>query len=223
MHISVISIFPDMMNLLDFGVVSRAKTQNTLKVDVFNPRDYTEDAYHRVDDRPYGGGPGMVMLAEPLYQAIHSAKQALNRKVIYLSPKGKPLTQAMLAMAATQPGLILLAGRYEEVDQRLIDTSVDELWSLGDYVLSGGELAALVVIDGIARLLPGTLGSAESAVSDSFQNGLLDHPHYTRPEVWHDQAVPTVLLSGDHKAIAEWRKKEALNLTIKQRPDLIDK
>ncbi len=221
MHISVISLFPEMFNVLDFGVVGRAKTNKLLRVDTINPRDFTEDAYHRVDDRPYGGGPGMVMMAEPLQRAIDAAKNALPRKVIYLSPKGKPLQQSMLAEAASSPGFIFLAGRYEEIDQRLIDTSVDELWSLGDYVLSGGELAAMVVIDGIARLLPGVLGSTESAVSDSFQNGILDHPHYTRPEVWRGLGVPAVLLSGDHQAIAAWREQQALALTKQNRPDLM--
>ncbi len=224
MQIEAISLFPQMFDALNCGITGRAIKQQRLIIDVINPREFTSNVHQTVDDRPYGGGPGMVMMVEPLNQAINAAKAKLEQpaKVIYLSPQGKPLTQAAIKEFSTQPGLILLAGRYEGIDERLIESAVDEEWSLGDYVISGGELAALVLIDAITRLLPGALGDAESAEQDSFMHGLLDHPHYTRPEKLESDTVPSVLLSGDHKAIKRWRLKQSLGRTWLRRPDLLE-
>lgn len=224
MHLGVISLFPEMFKAVtDFGVTGRAVKSGRLNVSLWNPRDFTDDKHRTVDDRPYGGGPGMVMKVTPLLAAIDDAKTALGRdsKVIYLSPQGKPLTQAALGELAQQKNLILLAGRYEGIDERLIKQQVDEEWSIGDYVLSGGELPAMVLIDGMARLLPGVLGDAESAEQDSFMDGLLDHPHYTRPEQLEGDTVPPVLLGGDHEAIRKWRLKQSLGRTWLRRPDLL--
>ncbi len=222
MQIDVISLFPEMFQALHCGIVGKAIERQLLKVHYWNPRDYTTDHQHTVDDRPYGGGPGMVMKVEPLCKAIEAAKaQATQAKVIYLSPQGQVLTQQDIANFAKQPQLILLAGRYEGIDERVIELQVDEQWSIGDYVLSGGEFPAMVLIDAITRLLPGALGHEDSASQDSFSSGLLDHPHYTRPEIIHNLNVPEVLLSGDHKAIARWRKKLALARTWQKRPDLL--
>ena len=208
-----------------FGVLGRAIKQQQLTLQCFNPRDYTEDKHHTVDDRPYGGGPGMLMKVGPLAKAILAAKEVAgeNARVVYLSPQGQQLDQRLVVnTAAEEKDLILIAGRYEGIDERLIDTLVDEEWSIGDYVLSGGEFAALVVVDAITRLIPGVLGDDESAIQDSFMNGLLDCPHYTRPELIDDLTVPKVLLSGDHKAIKRWRLKQALGRTWLRRPDLLD-
>ncbi len=224
MHLGVISLFPEMFKAVtDFGVTGRAVKNGRLQVTVWNPRDFTDDKHRTVDDRPYGGGPGMVMKVAPLLAAIDNAKTLLgkNSKVIYLSPQGKPLTQVVLGELAQQKSLILLAGRYEGVDERLIKQQVDEEWSIGDYVLSGGELPAMVMIDGMARLLPGVLGDAESAEQDSFMDGLLDYPHYTRPEQLEGDTVPPVLLGGDHEAIRKWRLKQSLGRTWLRRPDLL--
>ncbi|MCX4190297.1 tRNA (guanosine(37)-N1)-methyltransferase TrmD [Methylophaga sp. OBS3] len=224
MHLGVISLFPEMFSAVtDYGVTGRAVKNERLKVSLWNPRDFTDDKHRTVDDRPYGGGPGMVMKVAPLMAAIDDAKTLLGRdsKVIYLSPQGKPLTQAALSDMAKQDSLILLAGRYEGIDERLIQQQVDEEWSIGDYVLSGGELPAMVLIDGMARLIPGVLGDAESAVQDSFVDGLLDHPHYTRPEELNSEVVPPVLLGGDHEAIRKWRLKQSLGRTWLRRPDLL--
>ncbi len=224
MHLGVISLFPEMFKAVtDFGVTGRAVKNGRLQVTVWNPRDFTDDKHRTVDDRPYGGGPGMVMKVAPLLAAIDNAKTLLgkNSKVIYLSPQGKPLTQVVLGELAQQKSLILLAGRYEGVDERLIQQKVDEEWSIGDYVLSGGELPAMVMIDGMARLLPGVLGDAESAEQDSFMDGLLDYPHYTRPEQLEGDTVPPVLLGGDHEAIRKWRLKQSLGRTWLRRPDLL--
>jgi len=224
MQIEVISLFPAMFDAItQFGVTGRAVLNGLLTVNVWNPRDYTTDNHRTVDDRPFGGGPGMVMMIEPLQKAIADArrKAPAGSKIVYLSPQGKKVNQALLIDAVKQPGWIFLAGRYEGVDERLIETEVDEEWSIGDYVISGGELAAMVVIDGLARLLPGALGHADSADQDSFVNGLLDYPHYTRPESFGGQIVPSVLLSGDHEAIARWRLKQALGRTWLRRPDLL--
>ncbi len=224
MHLGVISLFPEMFKAVtDFGVTGRAVKNGRLQVTVWNPRDFTDDKHRTVDDRPYGGGPGMVMKVAPLLAAISNAKTLLgkNSKVIYLSPQGKPLTQVVLGELAQQKSLILLAGRYEGVDERLIKQQVDEEWSIGDYVLSGGELPAMVMIDGMARLLPGVLGDAESAEQDSFMDGLLDYPHYTRPEQLEGETVPPVLLGGDHEAIRKWRLKQSLGRTWLRRPDLL--
>ncbi len=224
MHLGVISLFPEMFKAVtDFGVTGRAVKNGRLQVTVWNPRDFTEDKHRTVDDRPYGGGPGMVMKVAPLLAAIDEAKTLLGEdsKVIYLSPQGKPLTQVALGKLAQQKSLILLAGRYEGIDERLIKQQVDEEWSIGDYVLSGGELPAMVMIDGMARLLPGVLGDADSAEQDSFMDGLLDHPHYTRPEQLEGDTVPPVLLGGDHEAIRKWRLKQSLGRTWLRRPDLL--
>ncbi|MEX0615512.1 MAG: tRNA (guanosine(37)-N1)-methyltransferase TrmD [Methylophaga sp.] len=224
MHLGVISLFPEMFKAVtDFGVTGRAVKNGRLQVTVWNPRDFTDDKHRTVDDRPYGGGPGMVMKVAPLLAAIDDAKTLLGEdsKVIYLSPQGKPLTQVALGELVQQKSLILLAGRYEGIDERLIKQHVDEEWSIGDYVLSGGELPAMVMIDGMARLLPGVLGDAESAEQDSFMDGLLDHPHYTRPEQLEGDTVPPVLLGGDHEAIRKWRLKQSLGRTWLRRPDLL--
>jgi tRNA (guanine37-N1)-methyltransferase len=189
----------------------------------WNPRNYTKDVHRTVDDRPYGGGPGMVMMIEPLRQAIRDAKAANpEAKVIYMSPQGRVMDQDAVREFAERDGLILVAGRYEGVDERLIEMEVDEEWSIGDYVLSGGELAAMVVVDSVTRLLPGVLGDEDSAQQDSFMGGLLDCPHYTRPEDYQGQKVPPVLLGGNHREIAKWRRKQSLVRTFRNRPDLLE-
>ncbi len=223
-RIEVVTLFPAMIDALRVGgVTARALERGLLQVRTWNPRDWAGDRHRTVDDRPYGGGPGMVMRVEPLRSAVRAARSAAGEgvRVAYLSPQGRRLDQAGLRELAARPGLVLLAGRYEGVDERLIEEVVDEEWSIGDYVLSGGELAAMVIIDGIARLLPGALGHEDSAEEDSFTEGLLDHPHYTRPEVVDGRAVPPVLLGGDHAAIARWRRKQALGRTWERRPDLL--
>ncbi len=222
----VITLFPGMFAAVSkYGITGRAVQSGLLRLKTWNPRDFTRDRHRTVDDRPYGGGPGMVMLAEPLHAAIGAAREGDPHpgRVIYLSPQGRPLDQSVLRELARQQRIILLAGRYEGIDERLIQREVDEELSLGDYVLSGGELAAMVVIDGVTRLLPGALGHEDSAWQDSFAAGLLDHPHYTRPERLDGMAVPEVLLSGNHRAIARWRAKQALGRTWERRPDLLEK
>ncbi len=226
MRFDVVTLFPEMIvGACRYGVTGRAVERGRVELVTWNPRDFTRDRHRTVDDRPYGGGPGMVMRIEPLRDAIRAARVADPRaaRVIYLSPQGKPLNQAMVQDAARCPRLILVAGRYEGVDERLVTREIDEEWSIGDYVLSGGELAALVVIDAVARLLPGVLHHEASASQDSFMAGLLDHPHYTRPEEFEGQKVPAVLLSGDHQAIARWRLKQALGRTWIRRPDLLER
>jgi tRNA (guanine37-N1)-methyltransferase len=225
MQIDVVSIFPPMFDAISaYGITGRALAQGRLHLHVHNPRDYAPDTRRTVDDRPYGGGPGMVMMAEPLAAAIAAARaaQSPGARVIYLSPTGRRLDHAGVVELAQRDGMILLAGRYEGVDARLLATAVDEEWSIGDYVLSGGELAAMVVIDAVARQLPGVLGHGESAQQDSFVNGLLDHPHYTRPETYAGMAVPMVLLSGNHEHIRRWRLKQALGQTWLKRPELLE-
>jgi tRNA (guanine37-N1)-methyltransferase len=223
MRFDVITLFPEMFDAIRLGVTGRAIDKGLAKLVLWNPRDYTEDVHQTVDDRPYGGGPGMVMKVEPLLAAIQAAKaQNPTSKVVYLSPQGQRFVQAT-ALAATQTsGIILIAGRYEGIDERVIHSFVDEEWSLGDFVLSGGELPAMVVIDSMIRLLPGALGHAESAEQDSFSDGLLDCPHYTRPENILNQDVPSVLLSGDHEKIRLWRLQQALGRTWLRRPDLLE-
>lgn len=223
MNISVITLFPDLVEgVVAEGVVGRAQKRGLMHLECINPRDFAEDVHRTVDDRPYGGGPGMVMRADCLVKAIRQQRlKAEGTKTIYLSPQGKPLTQSMLAELATHTDVILVCGRYEGIDERVVDLEVDEEWSIGDYVLSGGELAAMVVIDGVTRLLPEVLGHNESAVEDSFTEGLLDHPHFTRPEVFEGLAVPKVLLSGDHQRIKKWRRQQALCRTKQRRPDLL--
>jgi len=226
MQIAVVSLFPEMVGqVAEFGVVGRAKERKLLSLHCQNPRDYATDAHRTVDDRPYGGGPGMVLKYEPTAKAIHAAKEALPAgcPVVCLSPQGRVFDQAAARRYSGLPGMILLAGRYEGIDERLIDREVDEELSLGDFVLSGGEIAAMAVIDAVARLLPGVLGDEESAVQDSFMQGLLDHPHYTRPESIDGQKVPAVLLSGDHARIARWRYKQALGRSYLRRPDMVEK
>jgi len=230
MLFDVISLFPQLFEALtEYGITRRAREDGRYQLKVWNPRQFTTDNYHTVDDRPYGGGPGMVMLTQPLEDAINAAKQHHNHagiaqtRVIYLSPQGRVLNHGLVAELAKQPGLILLAGRYEGIDERLIQRVVDEEISLGDYVLSGGELAAIVLLDCIIRQLPGVLGDAQSAEQDSFVNGLLDCPQYTRPEVYAGMAVPQVLLSGHHAEINRWRLKQMLGRTWLRRPDLLEK
>lgn len=225
MQIGIISLFPEMFEALNYGVTGRALERQLLTVHHWNPRVHTHDVHHTVDDRPYGGGPGMVMLADPLFASIAQAKATLGETtpVIYLSPQGKPLDQQAIERFSLSQSLILLSGRYEGIDERVIETAVTEEWSLGDYILSGGELAAMVIIDAIARLLPGTLGDEQSAQQDSFSNGILDCPHYTRPEILDSGKVPSVLTSGNHAKIARWRLKQALGRTWLRRPDLLAK
>lgn len=228
LRFDVVTLFPPMFEAISqYGVTSRALEKNIYELTLWNPRDFTTDNYKTVDDRPYGGGPGMVMLAEPLEKAITAAKQRQQQagverpKVIHLSPQGKPLTHDSVVRLAAEPGVILLASRYEGVDERLLRRVVDEEYSVGDYVLSGGELPAMVLIDAVVRQLPGTLGDADSAAEDSFVDGLLDCPHYTRPEVYEGEKVPDVLLSGHHKEIKRWRLKQSLGRTRDKRPDLL--
>jgi tRNA (guanine37-N1)-methyltransferase len=225
MRIDVISLFPPMFEAVSgYGVTGRAIKNGLLTLRVWNPRDYTEDRHRTVDDRPYGGGPGMVMMIEPLARAIEAARseQGKDVKVVYLSPQGRRLDHAGVVELSKRAGVILLAGRYEGIDERLLETEVDEEWSIGDYVLSGGELAAMVMIDAVARQLPGALGDEDSAQQDSFVEGLLDHEHYTRPEDYAGRRVPEVLLSGDHEKIRRWRLKRSLGRTWLRRPDLLE-
>lgn len=224
MRIDVVTLFPEMFDaLVGYGVSGRAIRRNILQLGLWNPRDYTRDVHKTVDDRPYGGGPGMVMLAQPLQDAVDAACAGAPQRphVIALSPQGRRLDQAGVRELAAHPRLLLVAGRYEGMDERFIEATVDEEWSIGDYVLSGGELAAMVLIDALVRLLPGVLGHEDSAAEDSFFAGLLDHPHYTRPEIWQGRAVPGVLLSGNHREIAGWREQQALERTRQRRPDLL--
>ena len=230
LHVDVVSIFPEMFAAVAAsGVTGRALERGLWTLGLWNPREFTADAYRTVDDRPFGGGPGMVMLAAPLARAIGAARErqqdagAKGSRVVYLSPQGAVLDHAKVLDLATQPGLVLLAGRYEGVDERVIRREVDEEISIGDYVLTGGELPAMVLIDCVVRQLPGTVGDAESVREDSFVNGLLDCPHYTRPEVYEESAVPPVLLSGHHAVIRRWRLKQALGRTYLRRPELLAK
>ena len=230
MDFEVITVFPDLISsALPFGVTGRALNEQRYRVRCWNPRDVTTDNYRRVDDRPYGGGPGMVMMAEPLARCLEAIRRTRNEegsqalRVACLSPQGAPLTQRKVHDLSTGPGLILLCGRYEAVDQRFLDAHVDEEISIGDFVVSGGELPALLLIDAVVRLLPGVLNDAESAVQESFVDGLLDCPHYTRPETVDGAPVPPVLLSGNHREIARWRRRRSLAATLLKRPDLLEK
>jgi len=225
MRFGVITLFPEMFSAVtDNGVVGRAVKQGGLSIECVNPRDYTVDKHRTVDDRPYGGGPGMLMKVEPLEAALQAMRLDYpNAVVAYMSPQGRSFTQASAQEIASRDEMIILAGRYEGVDERFLQTYVDEEWSLGDYVLSGGELPAMVMIDAVARLLPGVLGHPQSAEEDSFVGGLLDCPHYTRPEIYAGEGVPEVLLSGDHAAIKRWRLQQSLGRTYLRRPELLQK
>lgn len=229
MQFDVISLFPEMFQALSaWGITSRAFEQQRCSLRVWNPRDFTTDNYRTIDDRPYGGGPGMVMLAKPLEHALLAARQAqheigVRSQVVMLSPQGNLLDHERVMQLSRSPGLILLCGRYEAIDQRFVDRYVDEEVSVGDFVLSGGEIPAMALMDAVIRQLPGVLGDAESALQESFATDLLDHPHYTRPEIYHQVRVPDVLLSGNHAEIIKWRRQQALLNTVKKRPDLLIK
>lgn len=223
MRIDVVTLFPEMVRAVaEYGVTGRAVQRGLLRIETWNPRDYTHDRHRTVDDRPYGGGPGMVMRYEPLRDAIRAVRrEAPGHRVAYLSPQGRRLDQAGMRELAKASGFVLVAGRYEGIDERLLACEIDEEWSIGDYVLSGGELGAMVVIDAVARLQPGALGDEDSADQDSFSGGLLDCPHYTRPESIDGMTVPAVLLGGNHADIERWRLKQALGRTWRRRPDLL--
>jgi tRNA (guanine37-N1)-methyltransferase len=231
MQVGIVTLFPGMFGALsEYGITGRAVRQQLLQLRYYSPRDYTQDRHRTVDDKPYGGGPGMLMKTGPVCAAIDAAKARLAQdsagstpQVYYLSPQGRPLTQEIVQELATRPNMVLLCGRYEGIDERVLQTRVDAEYSLGDFVLSGGELAAMALLDAVTRLLPGALGAAESAEQDSFGDGLLDHPHYTRPEEFEGRRVPPVLLSGDHAKIAQWRLQQRLGSTWRKRPDLLER
>ena len=230
MQFDAVSIFPEMFSALtESGITHRAFSSGICQLMVWNPRDFTEDARRTVDDRPYGGGPGMVMMAEPVERAIHAAQERQQAAgigkpfVIYMSPQGKPLTHEKVVALAQEPGLVILCGRYEAVDQRLLDRLVDEEVSIGDFVLSGGEIPAMALMDAVIRQLPGVLHDDQSAQEDSFVSGILDCPHYTRPPEYRGVPVPPVLMSGNHGEIALWRRRQALLMTKTKRPDLLEK
>jgi tRNA (guanine37-N1)-methyltransferase len=228
MHFDVVTLFPEMFDALTgSGITQRARTNGLYELVLWNPRDFSTNAYRSVDDRPYGGGPGMVMMAEPLAKALKAARQrqsssgVKHSRTVFLSPQGRPLTQQIVEELGEYDGLVLLAGRYEGVDERVLATEIEDQVSIGDYVLSGGELPAMVLMDALIRRIPGALNDAESAQQDSFSNGLLDCPQYTRPEVYGRNAVPDVLLSGHHAHISRWRMKQSLGRTWRVRPDLL--
>lgn len=225
MWVGVISLFPEMFSsITNYGVTAQAVKKGLLTVDTWNPRDFTHDKHRTVDDRPYGGGPGMLMMVQPLRDAIHTAKKSAKgqAKVIYLSPQGRKLDQAGVEELAQNESLILICGRYEGVDERIIQQEVDEEWSIGDFVLTGGELPAMTLIDAVVRFVPGVLGDFASAEEDSFANGWLDCPHYTRPELLDGHEVPAVLMSGNHKEISRWRLKQSLGRTWLRRPEILE-
>lgn len=231
MQINVITLFPEMFTAItECGITSKAAKQGLIELDYFNPREFTTDKHRTVDDKPYGGGPGMLMKTEPLVAAIKAARSGLRArganleaKVAYLSPQGRVLDQAGVLELASRDSLILVCGRYQGIDQRVIDQEVDEEWSVGNFVLSGGELAAMALIDAVTRLQPGAVGDKDSVSQDSFSNGLLHWPEYTKPKVFNNQSVPNVLLSGDHEAIRKWRLEQSLVATRNKRPELISK
>ena len=224
MRFDVISLFPEMFEAMRVGVTGRAIERGQVQLTVWNPRDFADDAHRTVDDRPYGGGPGMIMMVDPLRRAIGAARAVASANpVVYLSPQGRRLDQDAVQDMSRRPGLVLLAGRYEGIDERLIEAYVDEEWSIGDYVVSGGELPAMVLMDAIIRQLPGVLGHADSAGQDSHADGLLDCPHYTRPEEIEGRRVPEVLTSGNHDLIRRWRLQQALGRTWLRRPDLLER
>ena len=226
MQVAIVTLFPGMFGALsEYGITGRAVRQQLLQLRYYSPRDYTQDRHRTVDDKPYGGGPGMLMKTGPVSAAIDAAKRDQNGagQVVFLSPQGQPLTQAVVQELAQRPALVLLCGRYEGIDERVLATRVDVEYSLGDFVLSGGELAAMALTDALIRLQPGALGAEDSASQDSFADCLLDHPHYTRPEDFAGQRVPPVLLSGDHGRIARWRLQQRLGTTWRKRPDLLER
>ncbi len=219
----IVTIFPEMFNALNASITGKAQENEIIKIQCWNPRDFTTDRHKMVDDRPYGGGPGMVMKPEPICKAITAAKEhnSSKAKVIQLTPEGKTFTQEVAKELAQRDGFILVAGRYEGIDERVVETAIDEQYSIGDYILTGGELPAMVLIDSVVRLLPGALGDAASAVKESFSEGLLDYPHYTRPREYAGIKIPDVLQSGNHQAIEEWRHQQSLKRTWQKRPDLL--
>jgi tRNA (guanine37-N1)-methyltransferase len=223
-RIDVITLFPEMVEqVIKYGVVGRAADQNLLGLECWNPRDFTVDRHRTVDDRPYGGGPGMLMKVQPLEETIQAVREKNPQApLVYLSPQGKPVDQDMLAKQVNAGSVIFLCGRYEGIDERLIQQEVDQEWSIGDYVISGGELAAMVCIDAMTRLIPGALGHEQSAQQDSFSDGLLDYPHYTRPEEYKGMKVPEVLMNGNHRHIEDWRERQSLGRTWQRRPDLLE-
>ena len=231
MHINIVTLFPEMFSAItDFGITSKAGKQGLIELDYFNPREFATDRHRTVDDKPYGGGPGMLMKTGPLVAAINAARKGLRdkrrgseAKVAYLSPQGRVLDLTGVFELASRESIILLCGRYQGIDQRVIDQEVDEEWSVGNFVLSGGELAAMTLIDTVTRLQPGAVGDKDSVNEDSFSNGLLHWPEYTKPQVFNNQDVPNVLLSGDHEAIREWRLQQSLVATREKRPELISK
>ena len=228
MQFDVVTLFPEMFAALtQSGVTRRAFEQQKCGLSLWNPRDFTTDNHRTVDDRPYGGGPGMVMMARPLEATLNAARQRQQDlglaapRVVFMSPQGRALTHERVTQLKAEPGLVILCGRYEAVDQRLLDRCVDEEISVGDFVLSGGELPAMALMDAVIRLLPGVLNTEASAVEDSFVNGLLDSPHYTRPEMYEGASVPPVLMGGNHAEIVKWRRQRMLEATAKKRPDLL--
>lgn len=225
MWFGIVSLFPEMFQALNVGITGRALKEKLLEIKLWNPRDFATDKHQSVDDRPYGGGPGMVMMAEPLQAALHAAKQTATEKpiIIYLSPQGRRFDQEAAAELVAKKSVILLAGRYEGIDERIIEQEIDEEWSIGDYILTGGELAAMVMIDAVTRLIPGVVGDENSVSQDSLTSGLLKFPQYTRPENFAGSIVPNVLLSGHHQQIDQWRLKASLGKTWLRRPDLLAK
>jgi tRNA (guanine37-N1)-methyltransferase len=224
LRFDIVTLFPGMLDALSEGITGRALDKGLIELHCWNPREYTTDVHRTVDDRPYGGGPGMVMKVEPLRDAIKAARDvAPDSKVVYLSPQGRVLTQQAVSQMSRLSGLVLVAGRYEGVDERLLQSEIDEEWSIGDYVLSGGELPAMIMVDAITRLLPGALGHQLSAEQDSHVDGLLDCPHYTRPEEIDGMEIPDILRSGNHELIRRWRLQQSLGRTWQRRPDLLEK
>jgi tRNA (guanine37-N1)-methyltransferase len=223
-RIDVITLFPEMVEqVVKYGVVGRAADQSLINLECWNPRNYTLDKHRTVDDRPYGGGPGMLMKVQPLEETIQAVREKNPQaQLVYLSPQGKPVDQDMLAKQINTGSVIFLCGRYEGIDERLVQQEVDQEWSIGDYIISGGELAAMVCIDAMTRLIPGTLGHEQSAQQDSFSDGLLDYPHYTRPEEYKGMKVPEVLMNGNHRHIEDWRERQSLGRTWQRRPDLLE-
>ncbi|MFQ3188874.1 MAG: tRNA (guanine37-N1)-methyltransferase [Gammaproteobacteria bacterium] len=224
MRIDVITLFPEMVEqVVKYGVVGRAADQSLINLECWNPRNYTLDKHRTVDDRPYGGGPGMLMKVQPLEETIQAVREKNPQaQLVYLSPQGKPVDQDMLAKQINTGSVIFLCGRYEGIDERLVQQEVDQEWSIGDYIISGGELAAMVCIDAMTRLIPGALGHEQSAQQDSFSDGLLDYPHYTRPEEYKGMKVPEVLMNGNHRHIEDWRERQSLGRTWQRRPDLLE-